>query len=123
MFSQRDLMRGAAAVTAAVTAAAVSKEAMAALPELVTQTKPDTMLPLVPSTGAGPTTRSSRWSDHGCQERAGEPFKGRSRSAGLQAQGLLGALSGYYEAGMKGQVVVAGVASAAKADGHAEHKH
>ena len=31
--------------------------------------------------------------------------------------------AGHYEAGMKGQVVVAGAASAAKADGHAEHKH
>ena len=31
--------------------------------------------------------------------------------------------AGHYEAGMKGQVVVAGPASAAKADGHAEHKH
>ena len=31
--------------------------------------------------------------------------------------------AGHYEAGMKGQVVVAGTASAAKADGHAEHKH
>ena len=51
MFSRRDLIRGAGAVTAAVTAAAVSKVAMAALPELVTQTKPDTMPPLVPTTG------------------------------------------------------------------------
>ena len=34
--------------------------------------------------------------------------------------------AGHYEAGMKGQVVVAGAATAAtaaKADGHAEHKH
>ena len=31
--------------------------------------------------------------------------------------------AGHYEAGMKGQVVVAGSASAAKADGHTEHKH
>ena len=31
--------------------------------------------------------------------------------------------AGHYEAGMKGQVVVAGATSAAKADGHAEHKH
>ncbi len=51
MFSRRDLIRGASAVTAAVTTAAVSKVAMAALPELVTQTKPDTMPPLVPTTG------------------------------------------------------------------------
>ena len=31
--------------------------------------------------------------------------------------------AGHYEAGMKGQVVVAGTAGVAKADGHAEHKH
>ena len=31
--------------------------------------------------------------------------------------------AGHYEAGMKGQVVVAGAAGAAKADGHTEHKH
>ena len=31
--------------------------------------------------------------------------------------------AGHYEAGMRGQVVVAGTASAAKADGHTEHKH
>lgn len=30
---------------------------------------------------------------------------------------------GHYEAGMKGQVTVAGAVAAAKADGHAEHKH
>ena len=31
--------------------------------------------------------------------------------------------AGHYEAGMRGQVVVAGTASAAKADRHTEHKH
>ena len=31
--------------------------------------------------------------------------------------------AGHYEAGMKGQVVVAGTASTNKADGHVEHKH
>ena len=31
--------------------------------------------------------------------------------------------AGHYEAGMKGQVVVAGAASTNKANGHAEHKH
>ena len=31
--------------------------------------------------------------------------------------------AGHYEAGMKGQVLVAGTAGAAKADGHAKHKH
>ena len=31
--------------------------------------------------------------------------------------------AGHYEAGMKGQVMVAGAAATAKADGHADHKH
>jgi len=31
--------------------------------------------------------------------------------------------AGHYEAGMKGQVMVAGAAAPVKADGHAEHKH
>lgn len=31
--------------------------------------------------------------------------------------------AGHYEAGMKGQVMVAGAAAAVKAGGHAEHKH
>ncbi len=31
--------------------------------------------------------------------------------------------AGHYDAGMKGQVVVAGPAGTAKPDGHAEHKH
>ena len=30
---------------------------------------------------------------------------------------------GHYDAGMKGNVVVAGVATPAKADGHTDHKH
>ncbi len=51
MHSRRAFLRNAGAVTAAVTAAAVSKVAMAALPEPVIQTKPDTMPPLVPTTG------------------------------------------------------------------------
>ena len=59
MFSRRDLIRGAGAVTAALTsavsAAAMSKVAMAALPEPVTQTKPDTM-PLWCRSTAGPKT-------------------------------------------------------------------
>ena len=45
---RRNFLLGAAG---AVSAAAVSKVAMAALPEPVLQTKPDTMPPLVPSTG------------------------------------------------------------------------
>ena len=48
MVSRRNLL-GAAGV--AMTAATVSKVAMAALPEPVIQTKPDTMPPLVPDTG------------------------------------------------------------------------
>ena len=51
MVSRRNFIGGAGAITAAVSAATVSKVAMAALPELVTQTKPDTMPPLVPTTG------------------------------------------------------------------------
>ena len=55
MLSRRKMLGGATAYTAAITAAAaaasVSKVAMAALPEPVIQTKPDTMPPLVPNTG------------------------------------------------------------------------
>ena len=51
MVSRRNFIGGAGAVTAAASVAAVSKVAMAALPEPVIQTKPDTMPPLVPSTG------------------------------------------------------------------------
>ena len=49
--SRRNFLSGLGAITAAASAAAVSKVAMAALPEAVTQTKPDTMPPLVPDTG------------------------------------------------------------------------
>ncbi|HEY6510646.1 MAG TPA: copper oxidase [Burkholderiaceae bacterium] len=51
MVSRRNFIGGAGAVTAAVGTAAVSKVALAALPEPVLQTKPDTMPPLVPATG------------------------------------------------------------------------
>ena len=51
MFSRRSFFRGAGAITAAAAAASVSRVAMAALPEPVMQTKPDTMPPLVPTTG------------------------------------------------------------------------
>ena len=51
MLSRRNFVGGAGAVTAAVSAAAISKVAMAALPEPVIQTKPDTMPPLVPNSG------------------------------------------------------------------------
>ncbi|HEU4459925.1 MAG TPA: copper oxidase, partial [Methylibium sp.] len=51
MFSRRNFIGGAGAITAAVGTASVSKVAMAALPEPVMQTKPDTMPPLVPNTG------------------------------------------------------------------------
>ncbi|MDB5858895.1 MAG: copper oxidase [Ramlibacter sp.] len=53
MTSRRNFLAGAGAITGAVAAASVSKAAMAALPEPVTQGKPDTMPPLVPSTGRG----------------------------------------------------------------------
>jgi manganese oxidase len=51
MVSRRNFIGGAGAISAAVSAATVSKVAMAALPEPVTQTRADTMPPLVPSTG------------------------------------------------------------------------
>jgi hypothetical protein len=51
MFSRRLLLGRAGAVTAAIGTAAVSRVAMAALPEPVTQTRPDTMPPLVPASG------------------------------------------------------------------------
>jgi hypothetical protein len=51
MLSRRKMLGGAGAITAAAAAASVSKVAMAALPEPVIQTKPDTMPPLVPNTG------------------------------------------------------------------------
>ena len=51
MLSRRRMLGGAGAITAAAAAATVSKVAMAALPEPVLQTRPDTMPPLVPNTG------------------------------------------------------------------------
>ncbi|MGE4050928.1 MAG: multicopper oxidase family protein [Piscinibacter sp.] len=51
MVSRRNFLSGAGAITAAASAAAVSKVAMAALPEPVLQSKPDTMPPLVPDSG------------------------------------------------------------------------
>ena len=51
MNNRRNFLAGAGVITAAVSAAAVSRVAMAALPEPVMQTKPDTMAPLVPNTG------------------------------------------------------------------------
>ncbi len=51
MVSRRNFISRAGAITAAAGAAAVSKVAMAALPEPVIQTRPDTMPPLVPSSG------------------------------------------------------------------------
>jgi manganese oxidase len=49
--SRRNFLGGAGMIAAAVTAASVSKVALAAIPEPVMQTKPDTMPPLVPQTG------------------------------------------------------------------------
>ncbi len=51
MLSRRKMLGGAGAITAAAAVASVSKVAMAALPEPVMQTRPDTMPPLVPGTG------------------------------------------------------------------------
>ncbi len=49
--SRRNFLGGVGVIAAAVTAASVSKVALAAIPEPVMQTKPDTMPPLVPQTG------------------------------------------------------------------------
>jgi FtsP/CotA-like multicopper oxidase with cupredoxin domain len=49
--NRRRFMLGTAGASVAMAAASVSKVAMAALPEPVIQTKPDTMGPLVPNTG------------------------------------------------------------------------
>ena len=51
MSSRRDFFKTAGIAGGAIAAAAVSRVAMAALPEPVIQTQPDTMPPLVPSTG------------------------------------------------------------------------
>ncbi|MBU0784100.1 MAG: copper oxidase [Gammaproteobacteria bacterium] len=51
MTSRREFFKAAAMTGGAVAAASVSKVAMAALPEPIMQTSPDTMPPLVPSTG------------------------------------------------------------------------
>jgi manganese oxidase len=51
MNSRRRFFQQSVGVTAAVSAAAVSRVAMAALPELATQTSADTMPPLIPKTG------------------------------------------------------------------------
>ena len=51
MVSRRNFLSRASAITAAASAAAVSKVAMAALPEPAWQDKPDTMPPLLPSSG------------------------------------------------------------------------
>jgi FtsP/CotA-like multicopper oxidase with cupredoxin domain len=51
MTSRRDFLQGAGAISAAVASVAVGKAAMAALPEPHSQTSPNTMPPLVPSTG------------------------------------------------------------------------
>ena len=51
MTSRRNFITGAGAITGAVAAASVSKVAMAALPEPVLQTTPNTMPPLMPSSG------------------------------------------------------------------------
>jgi FtsP/CotA-like multicopper oxidase with cupredoxin domain len=51
MISRRQIFRASGALTTAVAAAAVSRVAMAALPEPVMQAKADTMPPLVPQTG------------------------------------------------------------------------
>ena len=51
MNNRRNFLSGAGAITTAVLASSVSKVTMAAIPEPVTQTKPDTMAPLLPGNG------------------------------------------------------------------------
>lgn len=51
MSNRRNFLTGAGAVTTAVAAAAVSRVALAALPEPMIQTRPDTMGPLIPNSG------------------------------------------------------------------------
>ncbi|MFC5500164.1 multicopper oxidase family protein [Caenimonas terrae] len=51
MNSRRNFLSGAGAITGALAAASVSRVALAALPEPVIQSKPDTMAPLVPDSG------------------------------------------------------------------------
>ena len=51
MTNRRNFLGGAGAITGAIAAAGVSRVAMAALPEPVLQTRPDTMPPLAPASG------------------------------------------------------------------------
>ena len=51
MVSRRDFFRNAGIAGAAVATTSVSRVAMAALPEPMIQTKPDTMPPLAPANG------------------------------------------------------------------------
>ena len=51
MNNRRNFLSGAGAITGAIAAATVSKVAMAALPEPVLQSTPDTMPPLTPTSG------------------------------------------------------------------------
>lgn len=51
MRNRRQFFQGTAAITAAVATGTVGKAAMAALPEIVTQDRPETMQPLVPPNG------------------------------------------------------------------------
>lgn len=51
MYSRRDLLKNVAAIAAGVSATAVSKSALAAIPEAVIQTSADTMGPYTPKNG------------------------------------------------------------------------
>ena len=51
MTNRRNFLGGAGAITTAIAAASVGRVAMAALPEPVLQSTPDTMAPLVPASG------------------------------------------------------------------------
>ena len=122
MVSRRNFLGGAGAITAAASAAAVSKVAMAALPEPVIQTKPDTMPPLVPNTGRSynPVVTLNGWTlpwrmNGGVKEfhLVAEPVV-REMTPGFKAHlwGYNGMLIGVFELLADARVQIASVNSA-----------
>ena len=51
MYSRRDLLKGLGTIAAGVGIASVSRSALAGVPEVISQTSPDTMPPLMPANG------------------------------------------------------------------------
>ena len=122
MLSRRKMLGGTGAISAAVAAAAVSKVAMAALPEPVIQAKPDTMPPLVPYTGRpyNPVVTLNGWTlpwrmNQGVKEfhLVAEPVV-REMTAGFKAHlwGYNGMLIGVFELLADARVQIAGVNAA-----------